>query len=145
LNLSRPFLTGAGAGAGLFALLLGTAAAAQTAKLVAGTYRQIDTVTKRALIPGNQIVVVAAKGGRVAFSVSAMRQTDAGLGSVVGVIPAVLPATWSQSSEAGNCRLTFENVPHGIRVVQDAGFGDCGFGTGISATGTYQLVAEKPL
>jgi len=134
----------AGGAAGLFALL-GAAGSAQTAKLAPGTYRQIDTVTKKALAPGNQIVVVAAKGGRIAFSVSALAQTDATLGSVVGVIPATLPATWSQSRATGNCRLTFESVPHGIRVIQDAAFGDCGFGAGISASGTYQLVAEKPL
>jgi hypothetical protein len=143
LIFARRLLTGALAG--LFVLPLGTAGATQTIKLVAGTYRQIDTVTKKLLVPGNQIVLVAAKGGRIAFSVSALAQTDAALGSVVGLIPAVLPATWSQSTADGKCRLTFEGVPHGIRVTQDAGFGDCGFGAGISATGTYLLAAEKPL
>jgi hypothetical protein len=135
----------AAGGAALFTLLLGAAGAAQTAKLVPGTYRQIDTVTKKPLEPGNQVVLVAAKGGRIAFSVNAIRQTDAGLGFVVGVIPAGLPATWSSSSASGNCRLTFQSVPHGFKLTQDTGFGDCGFGSGISATGTYALVAEKPL
>ena len=81
------------------ALLLAAAAAspapAPGPTLVPGTYRQIDTVTKKPLAPGNQIVVVPAKGGRLAFSVSAFAQTDARLGSVVGLIPPGLPATWS--------------------------------------------------
>lgn len=126
-----------------FVLLLGAAGGAPAAKLVPGTYRQIDTVTKRPLAPGNQIVLVAAKGGRMAFSLNAVRQTDAGLGFVVGLIPASLPATWTESSAAGKCRLTFESVPHGLRVTQDAAFGDCGFGGAISATGTYLLAADK--
>jgi len=31
-----------------------------------------------------------------------------------------------------------------LKVTQDAGFGDCGFGYGVTASGTYLLVAEKP-
>jgi hypothetical protein len=133
----------------LLALLLGTAGAspapAPGPTLVPGTYRQIDTVTKKPLAPGNQIVVIAGKGGHLAFSVSAFAQTDARLGSVVGMIPAGLPVTWSQSTADAKCRLTFEPIPHGVRVVQDPGFGDCGFGSGMSAAGTYLLVPERPL
>ena len=130
-----------------FALLLGSTAAAPTPKptgnLAPGTYRQIDTVTKKPLVPGNQIVVVAAKGGRLAFSLNAVRQTDAGLGFVVGLIPATLPVTWTQDAAAGKCRLTFDPVPRGLRIVQDAAYGDCGFGSAINASGTYLPAPEN--
>jgi hypothetical protein len=29
-------------------------------------------------------------------------------------------------------------------VTQDEAFGDCGFGKGVSASGTYRLLSEKP-
>jgi hypothetical protein len=135
----------------LFVLLSSIAAAATPppapapAKIVPGTYRQIDTVTKQPLAVGSQIVIIAGKAGRLGFSVNAVRQADMNQGFVVGLLPAGPPLTWSRTSEAGNCRLSFEALPKAVRVTQDLGFGDCGFGAGVSATGTYGLVAEKPL
>jgi hypothetical protein len=131
--------------AAMVTLACGPAAAAAPERFVPGTYRQIDTVTKKPLEVGSQIVIIAGKGGRLGFSVNAVRQTDANQGFVAGVLPTVLPATWTRTSSVGNCRLIFEGLAHGLKVTQDAGFGDCGFGAGVSASGTYLLVAEKPL
>jgi hypothetical protein len=134
-----------GAAASLVALL-GAAGPPPAARFVPGTYRQIDTVTKKALGVGNQIVIIAGKGGRFGFSVNAIRPTDENSGFVAGVLPAgPLPATWQKVSSSGNCRLLFESVPHGLKVSQDLTFGDCGFGYRVSASGTYALVPEKPL
>jgi hypothetical protein len=130
-------------------LLSDTAVAATpppVAKFVPGTYRQIDTVTKKPLPVGNQVVIIAGKAGRLAFSLNAVRQIDTNQGFAVGILPPVLPGTWTRTSAAsGNCKLLFESIPHGLRITQDAEFGDCGFGAGVSASGTYQLVAEAPL
>jgi hypothetical protein len=126
--------------------LLGASPAPDSAgRFVPGTYRQIDTVTKRQLGVGSQIVIIAGKAGRLGFSVNAVRQTDAGQGFVAGVLPAALPGTWTKTSSSGNCRLLFEGAGHGLKVTQDMEFGDCGFGAGVSASGTYALVVEKPL
>ena len=122
------------------------AATPPPAALVPGTYRQIDSVTKKRLEVGNQIVIIAGKGGRVGFSINAIRLTDSNLGFIAGAVEATLPATWTRTSESGNCRLAFQALPpHGLKVVQDPGFGDCGFGAGVSATGSYELVPEQPL
>lgn len=130
----------------LFALLCGLAEAAGPAHLVPGTYRQIDGVTKKRLEIGNQIVIIAGKAGRLGFSLNAIRASDTNLGFVAGVVDTTLPATWTRTSSSGNCKLTFEPLPpHGLKVTQDPGFGDCGFGAGITATGSYELVAELPL
>lgn len=127
-------------------LLSGIADAAGSAQLIPGTYRQIDSVSKKRLEVGNQIVIIAGKGGRVGFSLNAIRQTDSNLGFVAGAVDGTLPVTWSRTSVSGNCKLTFEVLPpHGLKVVQDAAFGDCGFGSGVTATGSYELVAEQPL
>jgi hypothetical protein len=112
---------------------------------VPGTYRQIDTVTKKPLGVGSQIVIIAGKAGRLGFSVNAVRQTDANQGFVVGILPAMLPGTWTKTASSGNCRLLFEGAGHDLKVTQDLEFGDCGFGAGVSASGTYALVPEKPL
>jgi hypothetical protein len=114
-------------------------------RILPGTYRQIDTVTKKPLALGNQIVIIAGKGGRLGFSVNAVRQSDMNQGFAVGLLPVQPPLTWSSTSSSGNCRLTFEALPKGLKLTQDAGFGDCGFGYGVSANGTYALVTEKPL
>jgi hypothetical protein len=113
---------------------------------VPGTYRQIDTVSKKPLGVGSQIVIIAGKGGRLGFSVNAVRQTDANQGFVAGILPTALPGTWTKtSSSGGNCRLLFEGAGHDLKVTQDLEFGDCGFGAGVNASGTYALVPEKPL
>jgi hypothetical protein len=112
---------------------------------VPGTYRQIDTVTKKTLPVGNQVVIIAGKAGRLGFSVNAVRQIDTNQGFVAGTLPPVMPAVWTRTSAAGNCKLIFEGLPKGLKVTQDAGFGDCGFGYGVSASGIYALVPEKPL
>ncbi len=132
----------------LFLALSGPAGAetpAAAAKIVPGTYRQIDTVTKQPLALGSQIVIIAGKAGRLGFSLNAVRQADMNQGFVVGLLPAAPPLTWSRTSAAGNCRLSFDVLPKALKVTQDVGFGDCGFGAGVNATGTYALVAEKPL
>ena len=135
------FLACAAAMAGWVAAAAGVAAAAQPAP---GKYAQIDTVTKQPLPLGSQIVIIAGKAGKLGFSINAMKQSDSTLGFIAGLLPAALPGTWIHNSEAGNCKLTFEPIPNGLKVTQDAAFGDCGFGTGVSASGTYLLVAQKP-
>jgi hypothetical protein len=142
----------AGCGVGLL-VLLAVSAASEAATpapavgkpFVPGTYRQIDTVTKALLPVGNQVVIAAGKAGRLAFSMNAVSQASANGGFAVGILPSSLPATWTRTSATGNCRLTFEVIPKGIRVTQDAGFGDCGFGAGANASGTYALIPETPL
>jgi hypothetical protein len=144
--------TAAGCSLSLLVLLtVSTATAAPTpapaaAKpLAPGTYRQIDTVTKKVLAVGNQIVIAAGKGARLAFSMNAVSQSSENGGFAVGLLPGTLPATWSRTSSAGNCRLTFEAMPKAVKVTQDAGFGDCGFGPGANASGIYALIPETPL
>ena len=128
----------------LLVLLTGIAEAAGP-QLAPGTYRQVDSVTKKRLEVGNQIVIIAGKGGRVGFSINAIRLTDSNLGFVAGAVDGTLPAIWTRTSASGNCRLTFDVFPpRGLKVVQDAGYGDCGFGSGVSATGNYELVTEQP-
>jgi hypothetical protein len=120
------------------------APAADQQQFVPGSYAQIDTVTKKPLPVGSRIVIMAGKAGQLGFSINAVRQSDSNLGFIAGLLPAALPAVWTHNSDAGNCKLTFEKVPGGLRVTQDAAFGDCGFGYGVSASGTYMLVAQKP-
>jgi hypothetical protein len=114
-------------------------------KLQPGTYRQINTVTRQALPEGSQLVIIAGKAGRLGFSLNAVRQSDANQGFAVGTLPLTLPATWTKTADSGNCKLTFEAAPNvGLKVTQDMTVGDCGFGEGVTATGTYRLVPEKP-
>jgi hypothetical protein len=115
----------------------------QAAKFEPGLYKQIDTVTKKIMPVGSQIIIVAGKGGTLGFSISAIRQLDSNQGFIAGTLPATMPATWTKAEEAANCKLVFDPLPHGFKVTQDAGFGDCGFGGGVTAAGTYTL-AEKP-
>ena len=52
---------------------------------------------------------------------------------------------YATTARAELSKLLLEVLPKGLKLTQDAGFGDCGFGYGVSADGTYALVAEKPL
>jgi len=130
--------------AGLLVSLAGFAGAGPVERFVPGTYAQVDTVTKKPLELGSRIVIMAGKTGQFGFSINAIRQSDQNLGFIAGVLPAALPGVWTHTSEFGNCKLTFERVPNGLKVTQDEAFGDCGFGYGVSANGTYLLVAQKP-
>jgi hypothetical protein len=113
--------------------------------LVPGTYAQVSPETKKPLELGNQLVIIAGKSGRLGFSVNAVRALDDNQGFVAGVLGAGRPpVTWSQTATSGNCRLRFDLVPGGLKVTQDAAFGDCGFGYGVTADGTYALRTTKP-
>jgi hypothetical protein len=120
------------------------AATPSPALLVAGTYVQVSPETRKPLEVGSQLVIIAGKGGRVGFSINAIRALDSNLGFVAGVLTGRLPITWSQTVVSGNCRLRFEAVPGGVKVTQDLQFGDCGFGYGVTADGTYAIVGQKP-
>jgi hypothetical protein len=45
--------------------------------------------------------------------------------------------------EDGSCRLKMEFFPNKLRITQGEGFGDCGFGANVTATGTYRKVDNK--
>ena len=104
---------------GLFVLISGASATAATApaprppRIEAGTYRQIDTVTKQPLAVGNQIVIMAGKAGKLAFSINAVRQADMNQGFVVGLLPATLPGTWSQSATRAIAACRSRRSPRG--------------------------------
>lgn len=108
----------------------------------AGNYRQLNTVTKKPLPVGNTIVLVRAKNGKLGFSINAIRELDSNQGFVAGTFQPASKVVWVQKSEGANCRLTFTAIPNGMTVVQDAGFGDCGFGNGVDASGTYRWMGE---
>jgi hypothetical protein len=131
------------------AVLAATAAAAPLpappGTLAPGTYQQVDLVSKKPLPVGSELVIVAGKGGRVGFSINAVRALDSNQGFIAGGLQGPLPVTWTQAGRSGNCRLRFEAVPHGVRITQDLTFGNCGFDAGVTADGTYLLVAEKPI
>jgi hypothetical protein len=134
---------------GVFVLVLAAAAAAGAATpspavLVPGTYVQVNPVTRAPLEVGSQLVIIAGKGGRLGFSINAIRALDSNQGFVAGVLAGALPSTWSQRVGSGNCRLRFDAVPGGgVKVTQDLAFGDCGFGYGVTADGTYAVVVRK--
>ncbi len=116
--------------------------------LDAGTYEQINPATKRVMNPGNQIVFVRGKRGSLAFSVNAVRGIDLNQGYVVGTLPASGPSvTWMQKGGGTDCKITFTALAnHGLKVVQDSKVGDCGFGYGVLADGTYvRTRADGPL
>ena len=123
----------------------GAAGAVNAPELYPGTYVQIDTVTKKPLQPGNRVVFVRSKDGSFGFSINAIRALDSNQGYVAGRFRPGRVVVWSQKSEAGDCKLTLTAIPHGMMVVQDTKFGDCGFGYGVVADGTYALEGEKPL
>jgi hypothetical protein len=127
------------------ALGAGQPSPAPAPALVPGTYQQVDLVSKKPLAVGSALVIVAGKGGQLGFSINAIRALDSNQGFIAGGLRGALPFTWTQSGRSGKCRLRFEAVPHGVRVTQDVVFGDCGFDAGVTADGTYLLVADKPI
>jgi hypothetical protein len=127
--------------AALAAVTAGAARAAGTS-LEPGVYGQINPGTKKVMSPGNQIVFVRGKTGLLSFSLNAIRALDENSGYVAGTLPANGPrVTWTQKADGINCRLTFVAEPPGLRVVQDTAFGDCGFGNGVVADGSYVKTA----
>jgi hypothetical protein len=107
-----------------------------------GEYLQVEPATKKPLDGGSRLLIAAGKGGRLGFSIAAVRALDSSLGFVAGTLQGSLPLIWTQTATSGNCRLRFEAVPNGFRVTQDLGFGDCGFAGGVTANGIYLLVPE---
>ncbi len=75
-------------------------------------------------------------------SIDAIRELDSNQGFVAGTFQPASKVVWVQKSDGANCRLTFTAIPNGMTVVQDAGFGDCGFGNGVDASGTYRWMGE---
>jgi hypothetical protein len=118
------------------------AAAALALLLAPGTYRQADVVTRNPLPVGSQLVVIAGKGGKLGFSINAIRALDSDQGFIAGTLSGTLPATWTQHGLSGDCRLRFEAVPGGLMVTEDRSFGDCGFPAGLTANGTYVRVSD---
>ncbi len=114
-------------------------AAAVAPVLEPGVYQQINPATKKPADPGNQIVMVRGKTGRLSFSVNAVKGPDLTQGFVVGTLPGGGRAvTWTQQADGVSCRVTFTALPGGaLQLAQDARFGDCGFGEGVRADGTY--------
>ena len=126
------------------ALLAGpsVAMAVNPPELFPGHYSQINTVTKKPLEIGNSIVLVRAKSGRLGFSINAIRALDLNQGFIAGTIAPGTKVVWSQTPADGKCKLTFTAIPGGLRVDQDISFGDCGFGYGVTADGTYKWMGE---
>jgi hypothetical protein len=104
---------------------------------VPGDYRQAAPATRKPLDVGSRLVIIAGKGGRLGFSLNAVRALDSNQGFIAGLLRGPLPITWTQSGAGGNCRLLFEAIPGGYRIEQDLTFGDCGFGGGVTADGLY--------
>ena len=126
------------------ALLIGptAAGAVNPPELFPGHYRQINTVTKKPLEPGNSIVLVRAKNGRLGFSINAVRALDSNQGFIAGSIAPGTKVVWIQTTDDAKCKLTFTAIPGGMTVDQDDRFGDCGFGYGVVADGTYRWTGE---
>jgi hypothetical protein len=129
---------------GTLVALAATAAGAAEPALQPGTYAQYNPGIKKVAVPGNQVVIVRGKAGKLAFSLNAVRGVDVNQGYVAGTLPAPAGGSvvWVQQAEGANCRLTFTPTATGLTVVQDSKFGDCGFGYGVYADGQYVRIAE---
>jgi hypothetical protein len=129
-------------------LMLGTllcpsiAGAVNNPEFFAGNYRQVNPVTKRPLPVGSAIVLVRAKNGKLGFSINAIRALDSNQGFIAGTFQPASKVVWVQKADGANCKLTFTAIPNGMTVVEDEGFGDCGFGYGVTAAGTYRWMGE---
>jgi hypothetical protein len=131
-------------GISLAAVALAAPAGAADATLQPGTYGQYNPGTKKLAVPGNQLVFVRGKTGRLSFSLNAVRAIDLNSGYVAGTLPAVgHSVTWVQRGDGLDCKLTFTASGTGLIVVQDVRFGDCGFGYGVLADGQYVRIAES--
>jgi len=129
--------------AGVAALVGAAPASAADPVLVPGRYAQLSPLTKKPAEIGNTVVFVRGKTRRLSFSVNAIRALDLNQGFVAGTLPANgRRVTWQQKSGGIACRLTFTATASGLVVEQDVGFGDCGFGYGVTADGTYVKVAD---
>jgi hypothetical protein len=118
-------------------------ARAQAPVLAPGTYAQVSPLTKKPAKIANVVVLVRGKTGRLAFSVNAIRALDLNQGYVAGILPASgHTVVWSQKADGADCRLTFTATATGLTVEQDVKFGDCGFGYGVVADGTYLRTAD---
>jgi hypothetical protein len=116
---------------------------AADAVLRPGTYVQLDPQTRKPAAVGNTIVLVRGRTRRLSFSVNAIRALDLDQGFVAGTLPANgRRVTWQQKSGGISCRLTFTATASGLAVEQDVAFGDCGFGAGVSANGSYVRSAD---
>jgi hypothetical protein len=121
--------------------------AAEPVLLQPGTYGQYNPGTKKIAVPGNQVVIVRGKGGKLAFSLNAVRGVDVNQGYVAGMLPPPngRSVVWIQQAEGANCKLTFTPIAGGLMVAQDAKFGDCGFGYGVYADGQYVRLADAKM
>lgn len=119
------------------------AATAPPSSLLPGTYHQINPVTKVQPAVSSSVVLVRGKGGVLGFSVNAIRSVDSNMGFIAGTLAPGNPVTWTHDGEAGKCRLTFKGSARGLVVTQDLDYGDCGFGYGVTASGTYVRAQEK--
>jgi hypothetical protein len=114
--------------------------------LAPGRYAQISPLTKKPAEVGNTVIFVRGKTRRLSFSVNAIRALDLNQGFVAGTLPANgRRVTWQQKSGGINCRLTFTATATGLDVEQDRAFGDCGFGDGVTADGTYVKASDAKL
>jgi hypothetical protein len=118
------------------------AGAVNPPELFPGHYRQINPVTKKPLDVGNSIVLVRAKSGKLGFSINAIRALDSNQGFIAGTIQPGTKVVWTQFIPDAKCKLTFTAIPGGMTVDQDYRFGDCGFGYGVVADGTYRWMGE---
>jgi hypothetical protein len=91
---------------------------------------------------GNSIVLVRAKSGKLGFSINAIRALDMNQGFIAGTFAPGTKTVWTQNTDDAKCKLTFTAVAGGMVVDQDIRFGDCGFGYGVTADGTYHWTGE---
>ena len=108
--------------------------------ILPGAYSQVSPSTKRIMGVGNEIVIARDRHGRLAFSLNAIRRSDENLGYIAGTLAHLSrKIVWTNTVQDARCRLTFVSLADDmLRVMQDARFGDCGFGYGVLADGVYK-------
>jgi hypothetical protein len=115
--------------------------AAPRANLIPGVYHQIVPATRHLLPGGSRIIIERSSTGRLEFTIDAVREAGSHTGHISGSFAGTLPVGWTHRSGSANCRLSFARSALGLVVTQDEHFGDCGFGYGVTATGTYVRVS----